>query len=171
MNVQDLLQVAYAGRKIRFDLTWNETQPGLTALAAGTTVTTQFTVSNDSDFIWQALTYQCNIGNAALEVATDIVPLVNINMTDTTAGRLIGNDAAPLSSLGGNGREPFYLPIPRLMAAKTVWQVTMTNLTSGTDYNIYLTFIGMKVFDLGPAEQQFAAQNMAQVIPPGVVNR
>jgi hypothetical protein len=74
------------------------------------------------------------------------LPNVTILITDTSSGRALMNQPAPLSSLFGTGQLPFILPTSKLFQSRGSVQVSITNLSTTVYTNIYLSFIGTKLF-------------------------
>lgn len=116
------------------------------ALAAGTTATQNVTVQADSDFQLQKLTYQADIAAAAQLSGTRVVPLVSLLITDSGSGRQIMDRAIPLVTFFGNGELPFILPNPKVFKGRANITIQATNFSAATAYNLYLSFIGVKLF-------------------------
>lgn len=117
-----------------------------TALAVGASATQNITVQADSDFILQKLTYQADIGAAAMTDSSRVVPLVTVLITDSGSGRQIMDRAIPVATFFGTGKLPFILPNPKVFKARANITIQATNYSAASAYNLYLSFIGIKTF-------------------------
>jgi hypothetical protein len=124
---------------------YNTTFTGL----AGTLSNTQtFTIQADSDFDLQKLSYTADIAIAVETDSTRVIPLINILIVDTGTGEQLMDTAVPVNSLFGTGMLPFILPRARRFSARSAVSVTATNRTAATTYNLQLSFIGEKIYNL-----------------------
>lgn len=114
-------------------------------LAGGTSLTMTFNVENDSNFRWAKSAYAANIALAAQTDSSRVIPIVNALISNTGSGRNLQSTATPLPILFGTGQIPAILTSPILLVANSTISVTLSN-TSATTYNIYLSFIGDKIF-------------------------
>jgi hypothetical protein len=118
-------------------------------IPAGSTANGSFTVQADSDFKWLKACYFADIAAAGQEDATRVIPLATILITDQGSGRQLMNLAVPIPSIFGTGQIPFILPVPKIFASKSTVAVTVVNFDAAQDYNLRLSFIGVKVFNVG----------------------
>ena len=116
------------------------------ALAGASSANGTIQIEANSDFVVQKLSFAADIAAAVQTDSTRVLPLVTIQLTDTGSGRQYMNEQVPITALFGNGQLPFILPNPRFMAANSVLQIAVTNLTAATTYNLYLSFIGFKYY-------------------------
>lgn len=121
-------------------------QVNFLALAAGASNTANFVIDADSDFLLSKLTMQADIADAAQTSSTRVVPLANIVINDTGSGRNLMDTAVPLSNLFGIGELPFILPRKRVIGSRSVVNITLTNTSAASQYNIRLSFVGEKAF-------------------------
>lgn len=119
------------------------------ALAAGTSQTSSFTIQQEADFLLTKINMTPDIAAAAYTQSAAPVPLVTIMVNDTGSGRNLMSSAVPLPNLFGNAGLPFILPRQRLFVASSVVNITLTNYDAATAYNIRLSFIGEKAFQYG----------------------
>lgn len=119
------------------------------ALAAGTSQTSSFTIQQEADFLLTKINMTPDIAAAAYTQGAAPVPLVTIMVNDTGSGRNLMSSAVPLPNLFGNAGLPFILPRQRLFVASSVVNITLTNYDAATAYNIRLSFIGEKAFQYG----------------------
>jgi hypothetical protein len=129
-------------------------------LAASGQATDTIQIEADSNFILQKLTYLAFDGDLApdLAVATTIlltggltaqqriIPRVGLQIIDTGSGRQLMQEPIPIPSIFGTGELPFILPNPRLFMRNSTIQLTFTNFDAVNTYDIYLAFIGYKVY-------------------------
>lgn len=114
-------------------------------------VSTPLQIENDADFFWIATTYQASIAAAALTEATNIIPLVLLEMQDTGSGRNFQNSPVPLTGIAGDGKRPFRLIRPRRFGANTVINFKWTNaVAAGTEYAIRMVLCGYKIYRTSP---------------------
>ena len=144
-----LLANAYPGDKIQTD--FYVYSAVFLALAAGAAANQNVIIAADSDFVLLGMNAHANIANAGQTENTEVLPLCTLAITDTSSGRTLMDQAQPMSSIMGSARQPYLLPQPRLVPAKTVLQMAVTNFDAANTYNLRLSFIGVKVFNLGPA--------------------
>lgn len=117
------------------------------SLAPAGSTTSTFNIDGDSDFFWTKLNVHATTGNDATTFDAEVLPEVNIIITNTTSGRQYMNQATPVSSIGGNGRLPFLLPMVTYFPAKATIQISYLNASDNATYTtLYLSFIGIKAF-------------------------
>ncbi|MDE2019680.1 MAG: hypothetical protein KGJ13_05045 [Patescibacteria group bacterium] len=119
------------------------------ALAAGGVFNGNIQILADSDFRWTKFAGFADIAGAAQTDSGRVIPLVTVNIVDTGSGRNLMSSAVPWGAYIGSGTLPFILPVPRIFKARTNIAVTMTNYSAATTYNLRLSFIGSKIFQLG----------------------
>lgn len=119
------------------------------ALTAGDSASGQFTIQQEADFILTKITVVSDIAGAAVTDSTRVIPLVTLMINDTGSGRNLMNTAVPIPNLFGSGGLPFILPRQRIFVASSVVNVTVSNYSAATDYNLRLSFIGEKAFRFG----------------------
>lgn len=119
-------------------------------LAPNATAALNFQVQADSDFKWIKSAYVADIAAAAYDDSTRPIPNVTVLITDTGSGRQLMSVAAPIPNLFGTGQLPFIMPVPRIFKARSSVAVTLANYDAAVTYNIRLSFIGTKLFEMGP---------------------
>lgn len=109
--------------------------PSIAALANGaaTTVTIQF--DNNSVFTWLRTTVVADLAGAAQTNNGIILPLVNLQITDTGNGMSFMNAPIPLIALAGTASLPFILPTPQFVQPNASYQFQFFNYSAGTTYN------------------------------------
>ena len=118
------------------------------AAAASTTVTIQ--LEADADFVLVKTSYFADLAGTAQTDSTRIIPLVHVQIQDSSSGRNLQNLPIPLDSMAGRGELPFVFPIPRIFKANSSIKFTFDNFSAATTYtNIELSLIGFKVFEQG----------------------
>lgn len=126
--------------------------PSLAAGASGLPVSQ--TIQNDSSFLWEKTAFFTTFNDAAIfpvEIGqvqfNRVLPLITVQITDTSSGRFQFNREIPLPSIAGDGQFPFILPFPKLFLPKTTITLTLSNYSAATDYlNLHILLIGTKLF-------------------------
>lgn len=118
------------------------------ALANGATATNNIQVQADSDFKWLKATAAADIAGAPQTESSIVIPLVTILITDTGSGRQLMSAPVPIADIFGIGQLPFILPLPRIFRARSSISVTVANYSAATTYNLRLSFIGTKIFQM-----------------------
>lgn len=118
---------------------------GLSSVA--TTGTSIINIDADADFYCVAMGYQADIAGAALTEATNLIPLVTLQITDTSSGKSLSNIAIPIGTFLGDGKRPYRLPRPRVFLSNGTIQLNyVAYVAAGTTYNITTVFGGYKVY-------------------------
>ena len=120
-----------------------------TGVANGQSATGNINIQADSDFVIQKLSYFADIAGAAQTDANRVVPLMTVQLTDTSSGRQIFEEPVAVAAIFGTGKLPFILPTPKILPARSTFQVEVANFSSGTTYDLRLSFIGYKLFNQG----------------------
>jgi hypothetical protein len=120
-------------------------------IANGATAPQQsIVIQADSSFEWIASTFfALEDGSAAPFPDAMQLPIL-CQISDGGSGRQLFSAAVPISSFAGFGREPFFLPVPRLFLSKS--QVTFNANSvdpAATWNNVTLNLIGRKIFEGG----------------------
>jgi len=119
------------------------------SIVAAANSTETVNIQADSDFLIQAQCYMVDIAGAIQTDGSRVIPIATVLLTDTGSGRQLMDDDQPISSIFGTGMEPYVLPQPKLMAARSSLAVKVTNTSASTTYtNLLLSFIGVKIFTL-----------------------
>lgn len=141
---------AYMGRDTQHDyFEYVVTVAAISSVAPN--ASTPLQIENDSDFYWIASTYQADIAAAALTEATNLIPLVDLEMQDTGSGRNFQNAPIPLTCIAGDGKRPFRLIRPRRFGANTVINMKWTNqVAAATTYRIRFVLCGYKIYRTNP---------------------
>jgi len=107
-------------------------------------------ISADSDFYWNATTYQVAIANAAFVDGTRPIPNITVQITDNGSNRNLFQSPVPMETIAGRGEFPYRLVHPRLFTRSTTVTITMDNYDAAATYvNIYFVLHGFKVYTLG----------------------
>lgn len=119
------------------------------AVTPGSSPTGQFTVQQEADFVLTKINMFADIAGGAQTFDTRVIPLATIVINDTGSGRNLMNTAIPLANIFGGGGLPFILPRQRIFVASSVVNITLSNFSAASTYNIRLSFIGEKAFKFG----------------------
>lgn len=116
-------------------------------LAPNASATSSFNIDGDSDFYWSKLAVHGVSGDDGTTYDAELLPEVNIIITNTTTGRQFMNQGIPVSSIAGNGRLPFILPMVTYFPAKSTIKIDYLNASDNQTFSdLYLSFIGIKAF-------------------------
>lgn len=116
------------------------------ALVAGTSQTNNIQIQADSDFEIQKLTAQV-FQTLAADQSTTVQQAISVLITDTGTGRQLSDIAVPLSNLFGDAKLPFILPNTKILSARSILAIQVSNYSSAVTYaRVQLSFIGRKIF-------------------------
>jgi len=119
-------------------------QPAVATLASGATSAVTTLIPANADFLLEKLAYQADTAGAAQTASSRVYPLVTCQITWGNGENLF-SAAVPITSVFGNGENPFILPAPRVMAANSSIQIQLTNFDAAATYNIRLSLIGSQL--------------------------
>ena len=106
----------------------------------------QLLIDAGSDFMWYYGAYAADANSAAQTEATRTYPLVDILIVPSDTSAQFSQTAVPITSLFGNGENPFVLPAPRLIPAQSSLTFTFTN-RDAANTNVRLQLIGVKKYN------------------------
>jgi hypothetical protein len=124
---------------------------------AGSTAQANITIQADADFEWMWATYYASATNPPTYPYTDaqMVP-ITLQIKDGGSGRDLFSAPIWISQIGGVGRQPYVLPVKRKFMAKSTVNFFFANMDTVNDwFNVSYTLHGQKIFDLGPAPQNW----------------
>jgi len=112
-------------------------------VGAGAVVTQVLTFDASSDFTWYYGCYAADMNSAAQTVSSRTYPLADILITpsDTTAQFM--QAAVPVTSLFGMAENPFVLPAPRIIPARSSITFQLTS-RDAANLNLRLALVGIK---------------------------
>ena len=116
------------------------------SVAPGASPTVPLAIQADSDFEVHKLTFASDVNGAVQTDATRTIPQCTLIITDTGSGRQLMNQAIDLSTILGDGENPFILSVPRLFRANTSISFVLTNYSAAETYNVRLSLIGAKIY-------------------------
>lgn len=120
---------------------------GRVAVGAGLSVTSNIAIQADADFEVIKMNFSADIAGASINNNSFPIPNVTVLITDSGSGRNLMSLATPLEALFGTGQNPFILPIPRIISARSNIAITFTSFEAVNANNISLNFIGNKLFN------------------------
>jgi hypothetical protein len=104
-------------------------------------------IEQDSDFAWSKSAYFASLADSdGSSESTRVLPLATIQIQDTGSGRYLMNGPVALTDIYGTGALPFILPEDKIFVARSTIFVTVSNYSSTELDNLYLSFIGTKLF-------------------------
>lgn len=117
------------------------------AAGANNPVVVNLQISTDSDFYWNATTYQVDLATAAQTNQSRVVPAATVQINDQGSNRNLHNTPVPIASVAGFGNEPYRLVHPRLFTRGTTVTCTFQNYSAAENYtNLYFLMHGFKVY-------------------------
>jgi hypothetical protein len=116
------------------------------ALAPAAVSTQILTFDAASNFEWLYSCYTADVAAAGQTVSTRTYPLANVLITPSDSSSQLMSAALPLTGIFGNAENPFVLPTPRIIEARSAIQFQVTNRDAAQTYNLFLMLIGRKVF-------------------------
>ncbi len=117
------------------------------SLAAGVlNVPANVGIQSDADFMIMNQTYDCNSLNAARNAGTIVIPNATVLLNDTGSGMQQMDQAVSVPQIFGTGQQPYILPQPKYLMAKSTLQVLVSNFDAAAGYNLRLSFNGIKLF-------------------------
>lgn len=129
----------------KYDYFWYGTSVTGIAAAGGIGQSTiQFDA--DSQYALIAITYQADIALAAVTEATNVIPLVTVNMQDGGSGKYLMNQPIALPAIGGDGKNPYRLIGPRIFQPNSTLNINWVNYSAASVYNVRLVFHGIKIY-------------------------
>lgn len=101
-----------------------------------------------SDFTWLYGTYRCENAAAStgITATTRIYPLATLLITPADTSSQFMNAAVPVTSMFGNGENPFVMPFPRIIPANSSVTFQVFSQDTALAYNLYLQLIGRKKY-------------------------
>lgn len=100
----------------------------------------------DSYFYCVALTAVTNIAAAAYQESTAPLPLVALQITDSSTGKALMNTPILIPGFMGDGKRPYRFVRPRVFQPNGTIQLSFTSqVAAGTTYGIQVIFHGYKV--------------------------
>lgn len=134
--------------RVQYVEDWFTYQTSVAVLAQGATAITNVQLDADSDFVLTKLS------GAVKEDGSDTfldpnAAWITLLIVDSGSGRQLMNNPVPWGAIIGSGQLPFVLPQPRRFKARSNIAFTFANFSTGTDYNVFLSLDGRKVFAQG----------------------
>lgn len=124
-------------------------QVDVSNLLANTSQSASFTIQQEADFVLTKLAVSADVAGAPQTFSDQVIPLVSLMINDTGSGRNLMTTAVPLPCLFGSSGLPFILPRQRIFVGSSVVNLTLTNYSAATAYNLKLSFVGEKAFRFG----------------------
>jgi len=114
--------------------------------AAAANVPANIQIGADADFLILNQTWFANTLNAAMTAASQPVPNISVIISDTASAQQMSDVAVPIGSIFGTGRQPYILPVPKLIAASAMMTTMVNNFDAAAGYNLWLNFNGLKIY-------------------------
>jgi hypothetical protein len=122
-------------------------------IAAGGQAQAAVIIQQDAAFEWIETT--CSGFKHGVSAPVDNVVLpINVQVTDTGAGRALFFAPIPINAVAGSGKQPFILPVSKVFVPLSTITVSAQSTDPTDTYdNIYFNFIGRRVFEYGPGRR------------------
>lgn len=114
-------------------------------VGAGAVVNQQVTFDAGSDFIWYYAGYAADMNGAAQTAATRTYPLADILIIPSDTSAQFSLATVPVTSMFGNAENPFVLPAPRVIPARSTLAFQLTS-RDAANLNLRLALIGVKKY-------------------------
>jgi hypothetical protein len=119
------------------------------SIAAVANAVSTINIQADANFIAEKCTCFADVAGGAQTVDTQVVPLVNVMLTDSGSGRSLFNTALPVASICGPNLAGAFLPFGRCFTANSNIVATFNNYSAATTYeNLFLSLHGYKEWTL-----------------------
>lgn len=130
------------------DYFWYVTQPPAIAAAAAPQ-SSLIQIDADSRFLWIGTSYQADIAGAVLTEATNVIPLVTVQIQDGGSGKYLSNAPLPLAAVAGDGKRPYMLIGPRVFQKNSTINFNWAYVAAAAaaSYTIRLVLHGIKLYD------------------------
>lgn len=126
---------------------WFTYSTTFSSLAANTSAQQSITIQAESDFLLTKLVYFADIAGGAQTQSSRVIPLASLLIVDASSGYQLMDNPIPLDNLAGSGGLPFILPGGRIFRSRTSINLTLSNFSAATAYNIRLGLIGVRLFE------------------------
>ena len=115
-------------------------------VAAGvTSAPQQIQIDASAPFMLVSQEYFCSV-SPVVAVTTIQQANLSVQIVDQQSNRQWQSAAVPVDTIFGTGRQPYFYPQPRLIAANTSLQVTVNNFDTAQTYSLTLTFSGYRYY-------------------------
>lgn len=116
------------------------------ALPPGEISSDTVVVDSGSDFVLQRIGYFADVDAGAQNAGTRVLPLIKIQIRDSSNGRQLFSDDIPIPALFGAGETAFVMPVHYQFMRASSLNVSFRNYSDDQTYNIYLALMGYRVF-------------------------
>jgi len=118
-------------------------------LVSDGTLTDSINIQADANFICTKITGFADIAEAAQTNATQVIPLVRVQINDSGSGRNLMDIAVDMANICGKNLAGYELPVQRCFAASSTVSCTFTSYDAAATYgNVSLSLHGYKEWEL-----------------------
>lgn len=149
----DMGRTEFGGNFNNMDFFWYRA-PSFVINSTIPAVTNNIQIDASANFLWIATTYQASIVadgvvlGALVTEATNVIPLVNLQIADTGSGKFMSNLPIPLAAFAGDGKNPYRLVKPRIFGKNATIGLNWSPfVVAGTNYRIDFVLHGYKVYN------------------------
>lgn len=134
---------------IRYIKDWYVYSVAVASLAASATAVANLNIQADARFEVIKLAAYADVAGAAQTTSSQVLPLVNMQVTDTGSGRQMFNLATPIPNICGTAQNPLILTNPKSFAPNSNITFSFENISAATTYlNLTISLHGYKLFRL-----------------------
>lgn len=120
------------------------------SIASGATARDQINIDSDSNFHWMKGSCFGAVASAGQTDSSRVIPLINIQLTDTGSGRQLFSNPVPISTFFGTGEIPMILPLTQMFKPNSTIICEFENFDAAQTYtDVRLLLIGFKEFVRG----------------------
>ena len=117
------------------------------SLAAGASAQDTINIDSDSNFHWVKGSFFAAIASATQTDSSRVLPLINLQLTDTGSGRQFFDNPIPITTFFGTGEIPFILPLEQIFSSNSTIKADFTSFDAAATYtDIELSLIGFKKY-------------------------
>jgi len=119
----------------------------VSSIAAAGVDTDSINIDSDSQFVWMKTAYFVDIAGAVQTDSSRVIPLINVQLTDSGSSRQFFDEPQPVNNFAGTGNIPFILPSPFVFRSNANINASFTNYSVATTYvNLKISLIGFRVY-------------------------
>jgi len=127
----------------------------LANIIAGAVETDVVNIENDSQFVWTKTSYFVDIAGAVQTDSSRVIPLINVQITDSGSARQFFDEPQAINSIAGQGNIPFILPSPFVFNNNANINASFSNFSAATDYaNLKISLHGFRVYQFSNSLNQ-----------------
>ena len=121
--------------------------PVVASLAAAATAANALQFDTDALFGWTKTSYHVDLAGAAITDSAYPIPLVTIQIQDTSSQRTLFQSPVPIEAMAGRNGLPHILPAPQVITPGASYKFSFVNFSAATTYaNLQVFLEGFKLY-------------------------